>query len=321
MRALGSAAGDRYSLHGLVIESPLALDAPTVSDPPDYLVRLAEPHDFEGAPSGRCLAELHQAGISYWCCEHPDDPDRWLIRYPGVGEFDVDRAGGSIVARPAPDGSSGVLAILLAGAVLAHLVAAEGDPMLHASAVEAGGESIAIVGPSGAGKSTLAAMLCGAGASLVTDDTLRVRLGGERIECFRGTSQLRLRPSTEELAEIDGAEIVRTVDGRLGVAPQLASAAVPLASVVVPVPSREATSLTIERLSPRNALVELLRVPRVAGWRDPDLLRMYFEACSELVDAIPVYRATVPWGPPFSPDIGVAMLRSLGMTKEARRPT
>jgi hypothetical protein len=317
---VGSAPGDRYSLHGLVVESPLVLDAPTASDPPDYRVELAEQQDFTGAPPGRCLAELHNRGISYWCCEDPGDPSRWLFRYPGVGEFEVDRAGGGIIARPTPDGSPELLAILLSGAVLAHLVAVDGDPMLHASAVEVGGESLAIVGPSGAGKTTLAAMLCGAGATLVTDDTLRVRLEAERVVCFRGTDRLRLRPNTEELAEIDGAETVQTVDGRLGVTPQLASAAtVPLASVVVPVPSREATSLAIDRLSPRDALLELLRVPRVAGWRDPDPSRLYFEACSELVEAVPVARATVPWGPPFGPNIGVAILRSLDMAEETWR--
>jgi hypothetical protein len=317
-----SAPTDRYSLHGLVVESPLALDAPTVSGPPDYRVQLAEPRDVDGAPPGRCLAELHRSGISYWCSEDPGDPGRWLLRYPGVGEFEVDRANGTIVAHPVPNGVPELLAILLAGAVLAHLVAVDGDPMFHASAVEVDGESIAIVGASGAGKSTLAAMLCGAGAALVTDDTLRVRLGGERVECFRGTGRIRLRPNTQELAEIEGAEIAPTVDGRLGVTPEPASAAtLPLASIVVPMPSREATRLTVERLSPRDALVELLRVPRVAGWRDPDPLRLHFEACSELVDAVPVDRATVPWGPPFAPELGVAILRSLDMAREAGRPT
>lgn len=310
----------RYSLHGLVVESPLVLDAPLSGDPPDYVVKLGEPRDFAGPPPGRTLAELHQSGISYWCSEDPEDPQRWLFRYPGLGEFEVDRNASTIVAHPAADGSSELLAILLSGAVLAHLLAEAGDPILHASAVELGGAAIAIVGPSGAGKSTLAAMFCGAGASLITDDTLRIRLRGERIECFRGTGRLRLRPATEELGDIEGAEVARTVDGRLGVAPQSVRATtVPLASVVVPVPAHGARSLVVERLNPRDALVELLRVPRVAGWLDPGALRLHFETCSQLVEVIPVHRATVPWGPPFEPDMGVAVLRSLTVTEEVGR--
>jgi hypothetical protein len=302
----------RYSLHGLVVESPLALDAPTVGDPPNYVVHVGEPRKFEGPPPGRCLAELHQPGVSYWCSEQAEAAGRWLLRYPALGEFEVDRAAGTIAVHPSPGGSPALLAILLAGGVLAHLLADSGDPILHASAVEAQGGAIAMVGPSGAGKSTLAAMLCGAGAALVTDDTLRVRLAGGRAECFRGTGRLRLRPSTEELAGIEGAEVEQTADGRLGVAPTLSDAAtMELTTVVVPVPTRDASTLEIERLSPRDAVLALLRAPRVAGWRDPDPLRLHFEACSELAEAVSVHRARIPWGPPFEADMGAGVLRSL----------
>jgi hypothetical protein len=310
------AGSPRYSLHGYVVESPLVLDAPTTADQPNYVVELGEPREFDGAPPGRCIAELHQPGVSYWCSEHPKDPTRWTLRYPGLGEFEIDRRAMTIAAYPAPDASPELLAILVGGAVLAHLVPGSGDPILHASAVEMGGAAVAVVGPSGAGKSTVAAMLCQAGAALVTDDTLRVRLGDDRTDCFRGTGRVRLRPATEELAAIEGAEVARTADGRLGVIPRLTSSSrLPLASFVLPVPSRDAPQLEVEHLGSRDAVLALLRAPRVAGWRHPDPLRLHFEACSEMVEAIPVYRARIPWGPPFDPDMGAALLRSVGVAR------
>jgi hypothetical protein len=311
---------DRYALHGLVVESPLALDAPTVTDAPDLRVHLAEPRDVRDAPEGKRLAELHLGAISHWVCELQDDPARWLLRYPGVADFEIDRAGGTIAVHPGPDGASELLGLLLAGSVMAYLLSGDGELVLHASAIEVSGSALAIVGPSGAGKSTLAAALCGAGAALVSDDTLRVGLSSRRIECFRGTNRVRLRSSAGELARMEGAVVVETVDGRLGVAPrQTSEPRLPLDGVVIPVPSREAPALEVERLGTRDALLEILRVPRVAGWVDPDRLRAHFDGCAELAEAVPVHRATVPWGPPFDAGLGSAILESVDFAPVAER--
>jgi hypothetical protein len=309
-----------YALHGLVIESPLALDATIVSDRPDYRVELAEPQDARHKPPGRCIAELHQPAISYWCCEAEDDPTRWLLRYPALGDFTVDRTGGTIAAHPRPDVAPDFLGLLLAGSVAAHLIdAAGGDMVLHASAVEVAGSALAIAGPSGVGKSTLAAALCGAGGRLVSDDTLRVSIADEGADCFRGATRIRLRSAASELARIEGAEASETIDGRLGVdPPQTAAPRVRLGGVVVPVPSREAAAVDVERLAGRDALVQLLRSPRVAGWKDPDRLRSHFESCASLVRDVPVFRAVVPWGPPFDPGIGHAVLESIRVAAQAK---
>ena len=45
-----------------------------------------------------------------------------------------------------------MLPVFLEGSLLAHVLAAEGLLVLHASAVELGGAALAIVGPSGMGE-------------------------------------------------------------------------------------------------------------------------------------------------------------------------
>lgn len=110
---------------------------------------------------------------------------------------------------------------------------------LHASAVEVDEGVIAIVGRSGQGKSTLAAMLCAAGAKLITDDALRVVADDDGVCCFSGTSTLRLRPGAADLARAFAPGTAHsTADGRIGVDAEPPSLErLPLVGVLLPIPS------------------------------------------------------------------------------------
>ena len=79
------------------------------------------------------------------------------------------------------------------GRVLAIALHAAGDLCFHASAVTIGGTAMAFLGSKGMGKSTIAWALVRAGAKLITDDTLRVRLGPQ-LTAYPGVHELRLRP-------------------------------------------------------------------------------------------------------------------------------
>jgi hypothetical protein len=79
---------------------------------------------------------------------------------------------------------------------------------------------------------------------------------------------------------------------------------------VIPAPSRTASEVEVRPLPPSTALFGLLAFPRVHGWADADVLTRDFSALSRLVNEVPAYDVTIPWGPPFDPDVGHA-LRSL----------
>jgi hypothetical protein len=77
----------------------------------------------------------------------------------------------------------------------------------------------------------------------------------------------------------------------------------PLAAVVIPTPSRTISEVHVERLSPGVALPALLSTPRIHGWQRPDVLSRDFSALGEVVDHVPIYEVTIPWGPPFPPSV------------------
>lgn len=82
---------------------------------------------------------------------------------------------------PGEEGFAGWQRLLVAQ-VLPFAAALQGLEVLHAGAVVAGGEAVALSGPSGSGKTSLALALARRGAELLADDVLAVeRAGGELL--------------------------------------------------------------------------------------------------------------------------------------------
>ena len=322
-----------YRIHGLLVQSEIPLQAQrvkwaddggntnpewgNVSHPmPDYRVLEGELRDCpHSPPRGRILAELRDDAFGYWAAETRRDPARWTLRYTGICDVTVDRGQKTITVHRSPEADPGLIPVFLGGSVLAHALTAEGLLVLHSSAVEVGGRALAIVGPSGAGKSTLAALLCAAGARLVADDALRVDATDTGAVCFPGVCGLRLRPAAASLGDrIEGAVVGETADGRTAVLPaQPAGAPLTLRAVLVPEPSRDVGRLQVRRLGAMEGLQELLRHPRLTMWRASEAIAQLFELTAEIAEALPIYRARVPWGPPFPAGIAEELLGSVGL--------
>lgn len=232
------------------------------------------------------------------------------LRFSGCGEFLISSDLSEVQVRRDPSGRTEILPILLAGTVSAFLLTLRGATVLHASAVSIDGAALAFVGQSGRGKSTLAALLCLDGAEMVTDDVLTVDVG-PTVTCLGGASELRLRAAAAPLAqERTGAVTRPTADERLALsAPRAPCAPLPLGGIVVPSPSRTTLAVEVRPLAPSTALFWLLAFPRIHGWRAPEVLQRDFAALSRLVDRVPVFDVTVPWGPPFDPATAAELRR------------
>jgi hypothetical protein len=306
-----------YRIHGLLVESEIGLQAAEAdAEAPDYRVRVGPPVDCPPSPPpGRLLGGFGDDGFGYWVAEDPREPGRWTVRYAGICQAALDRERRTMTVHGAIDGDPGMVPIFLEGSLLAHVLAAEGLLALHASAVERGGEALAIVGPSGMGKSTLAALFCAAGAQLVADDALRVDVVGEGAICFPGSRRLRLRSAAAEVGRaIEGAALADTVDGRTAVRPAtLVDGPLPLRAALIPEPSRQATELEVRRLGHIEAVRELLSYPRLTRWQASEQIGRLFRLTADVAAAVPVYRATVPWGPPFPPGLAEELLASVGL--------
>ncbi len=82
----------------------------------------------------------------------------------------------------------------------------------------------------------------------------------------------------------------------------------PLAAIVTPWPSREVSTVEVTELSGGERLLALMDSPRVFGWADGGVLSRDLSTLGQVVNQIPVLDVTVPWGPPFDPDVVNALL-------------
>ena len=94
------------------------------------------------------------------------------FRYADNTEFVVDHTGSEIWAAWSPPLTIEDTATYLLGPVMGFVMLLRGIVCLHASAVVAGSEAVALVGPAGAGKSTTAAAFSNKGFNILADDVV-----------------------------------------------------------------------------------------------------------------------------------------------------
>lgn len=301
---MATGAHQIYRQCGIALRSEVPLDLPVVGGS-SWDVDVVWGSDAEGTeqdPGGRLIAERRSPLGDGWWYRITDLGAGYLLRFRQSGDVLMSRDLSRIEVRPDRTARHDLLPVLLAGTVCAFLLAMRGKTVLHASAVSVDGAAIAFVGPSGWGKTTLATLMCLSGASMIADDVTTVELGPP-VACRGGATELRLRRAASPLASTHpDLTSRRTVDDRIALqATTSVSEAVPLAAIVFPGPSREATRVRIQRVPAPAALMKMLGLLRVEGWNEPAVLRRDFDLLGRLVNRTPAYSAIVPWGPPFSP--------------------
>ena len=317
-----------YDCSGLRIASEIPLPARSIEDDDsqsaDLTIGLGEakapPYE---RPSTDVVAELIENGYPrYTICRVGDS---YVCRVVNVADFVIDADLRTVVCHPVPDGPEGVIPIIIAGTVSAFVLAMGGRCVLHGSAVEVDGRAIAFVGVSGQGKSTMAAMFCSWGASLVTDDVLPLEFEFDvgapgNVYCLRSSDEIRLRQNAVSLADRfdDSAAVRLTPDERFAVKPLATSLErIPLAAVVLPRPDRENSRVGATRLADSEASFWLNRCQRIEGWRDRRILRRQFIDAGRVATSVPVFEVSVPWGPPFLPDLPEQVLEACGLDQPA----
>lgn len=142
---------------------------------PDHIVWLH--HWLDG---DEVVLSMARQGADYW------------LRFPDLADFLVQPHARRVVVADDADVDPTTLEHLLVDQVLPRLLAHLGYLMVHASAVQIGGRHALFVGPSGRGKSTLAALLMGAGHTVLSDDCVQLRAGPRRYEALPTYPSLRL---------------------------------------------------------------------------------------------------------------------------------
>lgn len=299
---------DRQLLYGLTVASTFKLhqDRPVGPEVAADVTIVDGPHmpHTEQTPTGEVLLDF---GAS---------PDRWYtaVRTPDAGYLmrvysvcdmvitaDLQHVRLHLVEGTDP----GMRSVMATGALLAFLLYLRGQAVLHASAVQVGTAALGFMGYSGMGKSTLAALMCAEGARVITDDVLPITPGTvPRVRL--GATGLRLRPGARELAADFAAGAARhqvSADERHVLIPQGdAPDQLPLAALLVPAPNRQGR-LELQPLPQKDALLAILKFPRLMGWCDQRVQTDMFRHAAALAARLPVFIAHVPWGPPFRSDV------------------
>jgi hypothetical protein len=300
-----------YRLHGLLVCTEVAIDASVVSEgTPDVQIRWGARRPIQDAPpAGRQLAVIEHPARSWMTVS---EGGAYTIRTSDLCDFELDPELREVTVHLRPDAREELASVLLGG-MLASLLVLRGHCVLHASAVQTEHGVVAFVGDSGAGKTTVAALCCAAGARLVSDDALRVEREDNAGWCFAGSLELRLRAQAAPLAGALGAAAQRsTVDQRIAVAPTPAGQGrLALAAIVAPLPDHGGSRIELRRQHGIEAVMELVRHPRTVGWIGTGAVQRDFEVLAGLAAVVPVYRARLPWGPPFAPDWGERLLDGL----------
>lgn len=304
-----------HLLYGLRVRSEFPIAAPEVASDGvhDIDVSWGDRDPIPGVPPpGRVMA-LEDPETGGWAVVETESG--YTIRFLKGCDFRVSADRRFVIVDVAPWFDEGLVPILLAGSVLAAVLVLQGRCVLHASGVRIYDRTIAFLGASGQGKSTLAALFCLAGAELISDDLLHLEIAGDRPSCYTGTSQIRLRSKAAAISgEFPDDARIATADGRFAVSPRQADGSlISIDAVILPHPSRQACQPSVSLLSNRDALLALVSNPRVLGLQAIDPIRQHFEACAEVANSVPVFEATIPWGPPFDPELPRMLIDALGL--------
>lgn len=311
-----------YGLHIAATTTIAGLPADHTATNPIDLTILEGPPVADLAEDGEPLAEMNAPPSADYIFLRRRDGS-FLLRYRNVCDFAVDAQLRTATVHladrsadaPYPDAPRRALAdLLLVGAVPSFVLSVRGESVLHASAVEIGGRALAFVGYSGMGKSTMATLMCADGARLVTDDVLRLDLTEEAVQCHLGVADLRLRKSAGDLVarfdtpppqqrSSDARDVLRPVRSERD--------RLPLAAILLPFPRRDIDAILLRRLSAMDAVLALVRYPRLLGWRDAEILAAQFDQLTAIAQRVPCFTVDVPWGPPFAPDLALVLREQL----------
>ena len=321
--------GSKHALlYGLRVDSQVPLHHRRwvpADVPADVTIRVGDTlaaNDRE--PIGRRLLDLPIRARRTYAAAASEDGG-YILRCYDTCDFRVDAGLREVTVHPVR-GADGVVPVLTAGMLPSFILTLRGETVLHASAVQVGERALAFVGSSGMGKSTVAAIMCADGAPLVTDDVLRLDLDASRRQppsCHVGTTELRIRKSAGALLSLfeESVSVRRTADARSALQVRAATRPeLPLGAIVVPVPDHDESrrSPTVEQLDTKQALLTLLRFPRLLGWQDHGIVARQFHELGQLVERVPVYTARLPWGPPFPPGTAADLRDAVGLTAQAR---
>jgi hypothetical protein len=295
-----------HRVYGLTIDTHVPFGPlldPGASVAVDWTVRWRdEPVDLDAEPEGVRIVEA-ESWPSY------RSGAQVVVWSTGHGRFEIDLEARTISVALF-ERNEEVARLLLRGVVMSVVLELEALPVLHANAIDVGGDAIAFTGPQGAGKTTTTTALCATGFALLTDDVVPLERIGGVLGSRSGLTDLRLRPAATPLLDLfpNPGDTTTSIDGRVVLAlPPHPKEWLPLHSVLVPWPSDDHTGEDrVEPISRHEALITLLGAFRVPGFQDQQLANDRLAIVGEVLRTLPVGRLLMPRRELWTPDDAAA---------------
>jgi hypothetical protein len=321
----------RYQVYGLLLSSEMVLPELTSAAETeckgwaDLRVRLARRCEMLPSPAHWFMSWTLPTGEPWLSVAK----DEWgyLLRFPELADFCVDADGREIVCLPEPEIPPHTMRHLLLDQVLPLVLTIRGRKALHATAVLTPAGMYAFTGPTGTGKSTLAASLLLAGYPVLSDDCLVLEEYDGQVVGVPAYPGLRLREDALEALYNDAGHLrsVAHYTSKRRLLPDghdayFLTQTFPVAriySLVRPAEGEVEGGLVaprIQRLSPRDGLVELLPFLLHLDVTDRTMLARHFEFLERVVSHVRVRRLWVPSSFTALPAVHEAVLLDLGDT-------
>ena len=228
--------------------------------------------------------------------------DFFRIDYCDGVQFWVDRDGREIWTCWPDTLSINDMATYLLGPILGMVLRLRGVTCLHASAVGLSDtEAVAFVGPAGAGKSTLAALMVRRGHAALSDDVVGVIETKGVPVVLPAYPHLCIWPDSAKLIYGDNAELPRFIPNwekrRLSLGRgelRFNNRTLRLGKIYVLGDRCEGSSPRFDEISPRAALIELVKNTYAPYMLDLPMRAVEFESLARLLTLVPVSRLRVP---------------------------
>jgi len=245
----------------------------------------------------------------------------YLLRFPGLADFDVSADGTEVVAHPVHGTDPATVEHLYLNQLVPLALSRQERPAFHASVVAVPRGCVAFLGRTGAGKSTLAASFALSGAAFLTDDALIIDESQTSPLAMPSHASLRLwDDSVGALVAADTAradQVSYSDKARLlaGGALAHADAPAPLLAAYV-LGGDNSSEITIRPLTGAKRHLAWIQNSFLLDIADRELLARHFDWTHRIAARVPSFALDYPRDYGMLPEVRHAILLHAGKLEE-----
>jgi hypothetical protein len=242
--------------------------------------------------------------------------DSYLLRFPGLADFEVSADGTEVIAHPALDTDEATIDHLYINQIIPLALSRQGQPTFHASVVTVPGGAVAFLGRSGMGKSTLAASYALNDGAFLTDDGLLIDETAAGCMAMPSHASLRLWDDSVEALVVDdipkASQITYSSKARLlaGDALAYSDEQAPLLAAFV-LANSDVKDVEIICLNGLSRYMAWLENSFLLDVEDHELLTRHFEWTHRISGRVPTFALDFPRDYAILPDVRDAVRQHL----------